>query len=86
MLSLARQWEGWYQLEAASQGQPLQVEPSHVEVRVEGPPVFSSQEDQEDQEEQEGQEEEQEEQEDVSMNERSMTCYQEDERGTSFSC
>ena len=43
-------------------------------------------EDQEDQEDQEGQGEEQEEQEDVSMNERSMTCYQEDERGTSFSC
>ena len=40
----------------------------------------------EDQEDQEGQGEEQEEQEDVSMNERSMTCYQEDERGTSFSC
>ena len=49
-LSLARQWDGWYQLEAASQGRPLPVEPSHVEVRVEGPPVFSSQEDQQDQE------------------------------------
>ena len=44
-LSLASQADGWYLLEASSQGRQLQVEPSHVEVRVEGPPVFSSQED-----------------------------------------
>ena len=47
-LSLARHWDGWYQLEAVSEGRALSVEPSHVEVRVEGPPVFSSQQDQQD--------------------------------------
>ena len=63
------------------------TQPPASEINKQNLEMEEDQEDQEGQEkEQEGQGEEQEEQEDVSMNERSMTCYQEDERGTSFSC
>ena len=62
------------------------TQPPASEINKQNLEMEEGQEDQEDQEGQEGQGEEQEEQEDVSMNERSMTCYQEDERGTSFSC
>ena len=34
LLRLDHQWDGWYRLEAASQGRQIQLQPSFVQVRT----------------------------------------------------
>ena len=49
-LSLNLQADGWYQLEAALEDERLEVEPQYLQVTVEGPPVFTAQQQEEEEE------------------------------------